>query len=136
MCHVSDRDRLYTPFSNMRPSASRDIVRTVTKPHQSGYIDWDEGRDGYLDLPQKPVYAPVPKPARKPDGQRHRFGISTEVRLGSALATAGMIWAAYAATVDYAGLLRLQILPPGPIELCALGVLVWLHAKWRRSMKS
>jgi hypothetical protein len=108
----------------------------VTKLPQSDYGDWDEGRDGYLDLPQKPAYAPAPKAAHKTGGQRHRFGISREEHIGSVIATAGMIWTAYAATIDYAGLWRFQILPPGPIELCALGVLVWLHAKWRRSVNA
>ena len=51
------------------------------------------------------------------------------------MAAAGMIWAVYEATVDYAGLWRLQIDPPGPLEVCGLGILLWLHAKWRRSLK-
>jgi hypothetical protein len=46
-----------------------------------------------------------------------------------------MIWGAYAATVDYAGVLSLELIPAGPIEVCALGILIWLHAKWRRSTK-
>jgi hypothetical protein len=113
-------------------------VRAVTKPNQSDYIDWNEGRrerEAYLPAPPKPTYATVPKPASKPTGQQHFLGIRTEVRVGSLLAGAGAIWAAYVATVDYNSLWQMQIMPPGPVEVCALGVLVWLHAKWRRSMK-
>jgi hypothetical protein len=128
-------ERIGRAFSNMPPALSRGNVRTVTRPDQSGYGEWDEGREGYLDLPRKPVYAPAAKP-KQPSGRRHRFSVSTEGRIGSLIAVAGMIWAAYAATVDYAGLWRFQILPPGPIEMCALGVLTWLHAKWRRSNKA
>jgi hypothetical protein len=105
----------------------------VTKPHQSDYIDWDAGREGYVDVPRAPTYVPVSKPQRS--SQQYRFSISTEERMGSLVAAAGTIWATYAATTDYAALWRLQILPPGPLEVCALGILVWLHAKWRRSTK-
>lgn len=107
----------------------------MTKPYQSDYIDWDAGRQSYVDLPPAPVYTPVPKPAGKASGQSYRLRISTEERLGSLIAAGGTIWATYAATVDYAALWRMQILPPGPLEVCALGILIWLHAKWRRSTK-
>jgi hypothetical protein len=30
---------------------------------------------------------------------------------------------------------RGMVFPPGPLETCAIGVLVWLHAKWRRSLQ-
>jgi hypothetical protein len=107
----------------------------VRKNEKNEFIDWDAGREGYLDLPRAPMYAPVAKPAGKPSGRRYPFSISTEERLGSLLAAGGTIWATYVATVDYASLWQMQILPPGPLEVCALGVLVWLHAKWRRSTK-
>jgi hypothetical protein len=113
----------------------RGTVKAVRKNDKSEFIDWDAGREGYLDLPRSPMYAPVPKPAGKPSGRRYPFSISTEERLGSLLAAGGTIWATYVATVDYASLWQMQILPPGPMEVCALGILVWLHAKWRRSTK-
>jgi hypothetical protein len=28
-----------------------------------------------------------------------------------------------------------SVTQPGPLEICALGILMWLHAKWRRSLK-
>jgi hypothetical protein len=59
----------------------------------------------------------------------------TEARLGSLIACGGIIWTAYTATVDYSGLWQFRVLNPGPIEVCAVGILIWLHAKWRRSLE-
>jgi hypothetical protein len=114
---------------------SRDIVKTVRKNDQTEFIDWDARREGYVDLPRVPMYAPVHTTASKASGQRYPFSISAEERVGSLVAAGGTIWATYVATVDYASLWRMQIAPPGPLEVCALGILVWLHAKWRRSTK-
>jgi hypothetical protein len=105
----------------------------VTKPYQSDYIDWEKGRDAYNNSPT--AYVSTPKPAAKASGRRYLLSIAAEERLGSLIAAGGTIWAAYVATSDYAGLWRMQIMPPGPVEVCILGVLAWLHAKWRRSMK-
>jgi len=73
--------------------------------------------------------------ADKANQRDHLLSIRTEERLGSLIAASGVIWAAYVATEDYTGLWRMQIMPPGPVEICILGVLAWLHAKWRRSAK-
>ena len=110
---------------------------TVTKYHQPEDVGWDRGREAYLDLPQKPVYAPVPKPAHKPGSQGGPLlSIRTEERLGCLIAAGGMIWGAYAATLNFAGVLTFELIPAGPREVCALGILIWLHAKWRRSTKA
>lgn len=103
----------------------------VVKPYQSDYIDWDSGRQGYEDVRSRHV--PVKTPAKKSGGPL--LSIRAEERLGSLVAAAGTIWAVYVATTDYANLWRMQIMPPGPVEICALGILAWLHAKWRRSTK-
>jgi hypothetical protein len=107
----------------------------MTKPYQNDYIDFDGGREGYVDSPLTATYVSAPKTASKSDGQRHRFSVLGEERLGSLIAATGAIWVTYVATVDYAALWRFQILPPGPLEVCALGILTWLHAKWRRSAR-
>ncbi len=60
--------------------------------------------------------------------------ISTEERLGSLMFWGGVCWAVQIATKDIANVFRL-LLTPGPLEVCAGGLLVWLHAKWRRSVK-
>jgi hypothetical protein len=102
---------------------------------QIDQVDWDRGREGYLDLPQKPVYAPVAKPGQKGKTREPLLGISTEERLGCLITAGGMIWGAYVATIHFNGVLGFDLIPPGPVEVCALGILVWLHAKWRRSTK-
>jgi hypothetical protein len=102
---------------------------------RSDYIDWDAGREGYVDSQPTPKYVPSATPAAKPGARQHLLSINNEEFIGSIIAAAGTIWAVYVGTVDYAGLWRLQIMPPGPVEVCALGVLAWIHAKWRRSLK-
>jgi hypothetical protein len=107
----------------------------VAKYHQNDDPGWDRGREGYLDLPQKPVYAPVAKPAHRSRGQEPLIGISTEVRLGSLIAAGGLIWGVYAATAHFAGVVSFELIPSGPREVCALGILIWIHAKWRSATK-
>jgi hypothetical protein len=62
------------------------------------------------------------------------FSIRGEESLGSLVAAGGIIWSVQEATKGLAELWQLKLLPPGPLEVCALGVLIWLHAKWRRSV--
>jgi len=101
----------------------------VVRPYQSDDIDWDRGREGYDNVrPRK-----LPVPARKNSGSL--LSIAAQERIGSLIAAAGTVWAVYVATQDYANLWRMQIMPPGPVEVCALGILLWLHAKWRRSTR-
>ena len=59
-----------------------------------------------------------------------------EARMGLLMAGGGMIWAAYAFRADYSALWQLGGAHiPGPLELAGLGILIWLHAKWRRSIQ-
>jgi hypothetical protein len=60
-------------------------------------------------------------------------------RLGSIVAGAGITYASYLATKDiplnnlWAATSAHQILSQtGPIEACALGILIWVYAKWRK----
>jgi hypothetical protein len=108
-------------------------VEAVVKPYQSDDIDWDAGREGYVNSPT--TYVPDQKHTDKLGSGWYLLSICGEERLGSLIAAAGTIWTTYVATVDYASLWHLQILPPGPIEVCALGILAWLHAKWRHSRR-
>jgi hypothetical protein len=103
----------------------------VVKPYQSDDIDWDRGREGYDNL--RPGQLPLQKPAKKSSGSL--LSVLAQERLGSLIAAAGTVWAVYVATQDYNNLWRMQIMPPGPVEVCALGILAWLHAKWRRSTR-
>ena len=111
------------------------LLEAMTKPDQSDYIDWNARREGYIDVPRAATYVPVPKGASQPRRKQHLLSIAAEERLGSLIAAGGTIWGTYVATVDYASLWHIQILSPGPLEVCALGILAWLHAKWRRSTK-
>jgi hypothetical protein len=63
------------------------------------------------------------------------MGTKVEVRIGSLLAAAGIIWAVKVATEDFSGIDAFSFarLPRGPLEICALGIVIWLHAIWRRS---
>ena len=121
---------------NERERGLCDTLDTVRKSDPSDYIDWDAGRDGYINTPAKFVpVIPVAKPSKKAAGQSNLLSIRTEERLASLIAAGGVVWAVYVATTDLNNLLRLQIMPPGPVEVCCLGILAWIHAKWRRSMK-
>jgi hypothetical protein len=108
----------------------------VPKLDQSDYIDWDAGREGYVSSRDKfvPVVA-IQQPAKNAQGSDNLRSVRTEERWASLIAAAGIVWAVYVATTDYDSLWRMQIMPPGPIEVCALGILAWLHAKWRRSAR-
>jgi hypothetical protein len=108
----------------------------VETPNKTDYIDWDAGREGYLSSARR--YPPVvaPKAAQKSHGESHFLSVRAEERWGSLIASAGTIWAVYVATVDYTSLWHMRIMPPGPVEICALGILAWLHAKLRRSSKA
>ncbi|HZC22464.1 MAG TPA: hypothetical protein VE866_03930 [Candidatus Binatia bacterium] len=100
------------------------------------FIDWDAGREGYQQQPARyAAGAPAAKSAATIEAEKTLASIRLEERLGSIVAAAGTIWIVYVATHDYTNLWRLQFSPPGPLETAALGIVIWLHAKWRRSMK-
>lgn len=106
----------------------------MPNPDPREYVDWNARREGYVDSPNKfvPVVA-IPKTIKKPEPKGTLLSVRGEERLGSLIAAAGTVWAVYVATVDYNSLWHMQIMPPGPVEVSLLGVLAWLHAKWRRS---
>jgi hypothetical protein len=109
----------------------------VAKSDKRDFIDWDAGREGYVQNPSAArVYAPCAKPTGNRSAQNATASIRREERLGSLIAAAGVIWGVYVATHDYASLWIFDISRPGPLEVCALGILAWLHAKWRSSLKS
>ena len=59
--------------------------------------------------------------------------IRAEENLGILIAMGGILWAAFQ---FHQYLLRLSPLRfrAEPLEVCALGILIWLHAKWRGSV--
>lgn len=110
----------------------------MAKSDKRDFIDWDAGREGYIQNPSAArVYAPhAQRSGGNQSAQSRVASIRREERFGSLIAAAGVIWGVYVATHDYASLWVFDISRPGPLELCALGILAWLHAKWRRSLKS
>lgn len=111
----------------------------MPKSDKPDFIDWDAGREGYISTASAakvyPAYSQT-KPGGKPAAQGGLFSIRAEERFGSLVGAAGVIWGVYLATQNYASLWRFDLTSPGPLEVCALGILAWLHAKWRRSLKS
>ena len=61
-----------------------------------------------------------------------------EVRIGSLVAAGGLVWAVKVATSNFTGMdaFSFSRLPAGPLEICALGILIWLHAQWRKSIRA
>jgi hypothetical protein len=64
------------------------------------------------------------------------MGTHAEVRIGSLIAAGGIVWTAKIATDNFTGLDSFSFvnLPRGPLEVCAIGILIWLHALWRKSV--
>ncbi len=58
-----------------------------------------------------------------------------ESRIGSLVAAAGVVWSVKIATQGFTGLSSLVHPTGGPLETCALGIVLWLHAKWRTSVR-
>lgn len=105
----------------------------MTKSYHDGYIDRDHGREGYVQTPNKfvPVVA-IPK-QKKQAGDGSLLSVRAEERIASLIAAGGAIWTVHLTTIDFHNLLQIPVLPQGPLEVIAVGVLMWLHAKWRRS---
>jgi hypothetical protein len=65
---------------------------------------------------------------------RRYLSIYREEQFASLVAGGGVVWAVDAITRSPLPALAV-VLTPGPLETCSAGILVWLHAKWRRSLK-
>lgn len=57
-----------------------------------------------------------------------------EAQLGSLIAGGGIVWLALLAAPQL-GSASGMIFPTGPMEVCGVGILAWLHAKWRGSVR-
>ena len=57
-----------------------------------------------------------------------------ETQLGSLIAGGGIVWIAVIALPQISSPAGLT-LPAGPMEVCGLGIMIWLHAKWRGSVR-
>jgi hypothetical protein len=81
-----------------------------------------------------PVVQPVIHTSSGTSLRNLLFGVRTETRVGSLLAAVGAIMLAKSGTEHISNLAAFSF-PPGPLEICGLGVLVWLHAKWRHATR-
>lgn len=127
--YTDERNRRIHPFSG--------IFVDVPTPVKNDFLDFAGSRESYEHQKVQVTYAPVASAQKRGSSGTEPLlaKIRREERFGSLVAAAGTIWAVYVGTHDYASLMRLQFSPPGPLEVCALGILIWLHAKWRRSLR-
>jgi hypothetical protein len=63
-----------------------------------------------------------------------RLRIHSQETIASVVAAGGIVWAVKIASGSL-GQMAVVSLPVGPLELCSAGVAMWLHAKWRRSIR-
>ena len=63
------------------------------------------------------------------------MAIQGEVRIASLIAAVGVIWAVRVTATSMLPAYATE-LTFGPLEICALGILMWLHAKWRRTVEA
>lgn len=94
-------------------------------------MDCDDQREGYINR-TRPAYPAIHSPiqARR---KAPPAGLRAEQALGGLITVAGGSWAVYVVTFQNGNLWQLQWMPPTPVEICAVGILILLHAKWRHS---
>jgi len=88
---------------------------------------WPNEREGYTDN-LRPAYVALPATP----GLRRKQSCKTEEFVGSLIAGGGLCWATWVVVHQLAVMSRMGLWPPGPLEVCGMGVLIWMHAKWRR----
>jgi hypothetical protein len=91
---------------------------------------WGHEREGYSEHRPQVAYAPAKAVAGMPALSWPHW----EERLGAMGAGLGVIWGVHV-TATHPGILDALWETPGPLELCAICTLIWLHAKWRRSTR-
>jgi hypothetical protein len=97
-------------------------------------MECDEEREGYLN-PTRPAYPAIHGSAVK--SKRESTASSrAEESFGGLITVAGGAWAVYVVTFQNGNLWELQLSPPSPLVICCLGILIWMHAKWRHSAKA
>jgi hypothetical protein len=59
----------------------------------------------------------------------------SETMIGGLIAGGGMAYAAYVITRNFTSLSAITLPRGGPAEIVALGVVIWLHGKWRSATR-
>src|SRR5437764_10963412 len=93
--------------------------------------EWPFEREGYSDQPQAASAAapPANMPAPSHPGRLETF-------LGSVLAGVGAVWTAQIVTQAGLTVPGTLTLNSHPIELTGIGILLWLHGKYRKSVNA
>jgi hypothetical protein len=89
--------------------------------------EWPYEREGYSDTQAQVAYAAAPA-ARVAPNNKGRL----ETFIGSLMAGGGAIWAAQVASASGFNPSALT-LNSHPIELTGIGILIWLHGKYRKA---
>ena len=97
-------------------------------------MECDEEREGYLN-PTRPAYPAIHASAIKSKRESTASSRAEEI-VGGFITVAGGTWAVYVVTFQNGNLWELQLSPPSPLVICCLGILIWMHAKWRHSAKA
>jgi len=58
-----------------------------------------------------------------------------EARIASLITAGGLGWCVHVVTKDFTSIANITVPQGGPAEVCALGIVIWLHAKYRRSIR-
>jgi hypothetical protein len=60
-----------------------------------------------------------------------RIAARSEAIIGSLIAAGGMVLAVHVITKNFTSWSEVTLPNGGPTEIVALGVVIWLHGKWR-----
>ena len=106
----------------------------MTTNAQKDAAFWPTEREGYTET-IRPAYVPGPPTTKIISTKKSGIGLSiaTQEHLGSLIAGVGLIYSTYTITQNVAAVVKIGVWPPGPLETCAIGVILWLTAKWRRA---
>ena len=96
---------------------------------------WPVERQGYSDAPRV-AYAAIQSNGAPSPPRRRRISIKAEVRIANVIMLVGIIWIVRAiiGQDNFDALRIIGLLPTGSLEITGIGALIWLHAKWRRSV--
>lgn len=61
------------------------------------------------------------------------MSIPWEERIASLIAAGGLLWCVHIITQNFTAIEKIQ-LPMNAVYVTGIGVVIWLHAKWRRSV--
>ena len=119
-------------MSPSRVDHAHHFARTAPGGPAQRIDQWPHERLGYEHERPTPAYAGGGVGSGTTTIRLHRAWV--EERVGSLIGAAGLLWGAQ--VVSHLGFRSDALLQtPGPLEVAAVGILIWLHAKWLRSTR-